>query len=150
MSRKYRQRGYMDSDREDRAQRKPPPAKKGPLSPEDRARMRGLRHATQREANEVVRCPTCGSNVQTIGAIGPETRCPSCRSALHCCRACRNFDSAARWECRADIPARVPDKLAANTCELYVPRLVLDATGKRVTARASNDPKSRFEDLFKR
>jgi hypothetical protein len=139
----------MESDRDDRDRRKTPPPKK-PLTPEERAQLRGLRHATQREANEVVRCPTCGTNVQAMGAIAPDTFCPRCNAALHCCRACRQFDSAARWECRAQITERIPDKLKANLCALYAPRLVLDATGKRAEARATNDPKARFENLFKR
>jgi hypothetical protein len=149
MSRKYRQRGYQDSDREERERRKPPPKKK-PLTPEEKAQRRGLRHATKREANEVVRCPDCGNNVQAIGAIMPETTCPRCSTALHCCRACLHFDPRARWECRADITERVPDKMKANDCETFDPRLVLDATGKRLEAKSSNDPRSRFEDLFKR
>lgn len=151
MSRKYRQQGYMESDRRDDRggeRRKPPPRKK-PLTPEERAQRHGTRRATQREVNEVVRCPTCGSNVQAVGAIIPETICPKCKQPLHCCRACRNFDSAARWECRADIKERIGDKLKLNQCELYVPRLVLDATGKRVNAPAPNDPKARFDSLFK-
>jgi hypothetical protein len=149
MTRKYRQRGYMESQRDEREHRKPPLRKK-PLTPEEKAQLRGLRHATAREAREVVRCPKCGTNVQTLGAIGPETTCPQCNAALHCCRACLHFDSSARWECRGEISERIPDKLKANTCALYTPRLVLDATGKRVETRASNDPKARFESLFKR
>jgi len=152
MSRKYRHNGYMDSDRRDDRdpeRRKPPPRTK-PLTPEDRAQLRGVRHATQREANEVVRCPTCGANVQAVGAIAQETHCPQCSQPLHCCRACRHFDSAARWECRADIKERVGDKLKLNTCDLYSARLVLDATGKRVNAPSPDDPKARFDSLFKR
>lgn len=153
MSRKYRHSGYMDTDqRDDRGgteRRKPPPRTK-PLTPEDRAHLKGVRHATQREVNEVVRCPTCGANVQAVGAIIEETHCPQCSQALHCCRACRQFDSAARWECRAEIEERVADKMKLNACNLYSARLVLDATGKRVNAPSPNDPKSRFDNLFKR
>jgi hypothetical protein len=150
MSRKYRQQGYQDSDRrDDKEPRKAPPPRKKPLTPEEKARVRGTRHATQREANEVVRCPTCGTNVQALGAIVPETNCPQCHKPLHCCRACRQFDSSARWECRAEITERIGDKLERNRCNHFSPRLVLDATGKRVKAPAPNDPKSRFDSLFK-
>ena len=152
MSRKYRQSGYMDSDRESRRERsKSPPKKRKPLTPEDRAQMRGTKRATDPNAREVVRCPTCGTNVQAFGVIGPGTNCPKCGKPLHCCRACRQFDPGARWECHAEITERVADKLAVNSCAMYEPRLVLDSTGKRVsTARGGNDPKSRFEDLFRR
>jgi len=148
MSMKYRQRGYRDSERDETKRHKSPPAE--PLTPEQKAQHRALRHAVSREANEVVRCHNCGRNVQSFGAITHETSCPHCSAPLHCCRACRHFDTSARWECRADIPERVPDKGKANTCTLFEPRLVLDATGKRTGARSSNDPKSLFENLFKR
>jgi hypothetical protein len=151
MSRKYRQHGYQDSDRDERRGRsKPPPGKKKPLTPEEKAQLRGLRKATDRTAREVVRCPTCGTNVQAFGVIGADTRCPKCGKAIHCCRACMQFDPGARWECRAEITERVSDKLEVNSCEMYEPRLVLDATGKRAGTRSSGDPKSRFEDLFRR
>jgi hypothetical protein len=145
---KYRQRGYRDSERDDRNRPKAPPAK--PLTPEERAQQRALKHAVAREANEVIRCPNCGRNVQALGAITIETRCPHCAAALHCCRSCRHFDTSARWECRQQIPERVPDKGKANTCAFFEARLVLDATGKRTGTSSSGDPKSQFESLFKR
>lgn len=149
MSMKYRQRGYRDSERDDRDRHKPPPAK--PLTPEERAQQRALKHAVAREANEVIRCPNCGRNVQALGAITAETRCPHCAAALHCCRSCRHFDTSARWECRQQIPERVADKGKANTCAFFEARLVLDATGKRTGGTTgSGDPKSQFENLFKR
>jgi hypothetical protein len=151
MAMKYRQQGYQDSDRDrekDRERRKP--QRKGPLSPEERARMRGLRHATDREANEVVRCPTCGRNIQSIGVITRETFCPHCNSAIHCCRACVHFDSGARMQCRAEIDQPVSDKMTANSCPKYEARLVLDATGRRSGSAQGGDPKSAFENLFKR
>ena len=153
MSRKYRHSGYMDSDRDERdrderSRKKPPPRSK-PLTPEDKAQRRGVRHAMDRDAQEVVRCPTCGTNVRSQSQIEVETHCPKCRAALHCCRACQQFDSAVRWECRAAIEERVADKLAANHCGSFHPRRVLDATGKRMEVKSSNDPRSRFADLFR-
>lgn len=147
MATKYRQRGYRESEREaERAPRPKPPQ----LSPEERAQQRSLRHAVQREATEVVRCHNCGKNVPAYGAIGPESACPNCGVALHCCRACRHFDTSARWECRAEITETVPDKGKANNCAQFEARLVLDATGKRTSAPAANDPKALFDSLFKR
>lgn len=147
MAQKYRQHGYKESERQDRGPRTPPPQ---PLTPEEKAQQRSLKHALNREANEVVRCPDCGRNIPAIGAIGPESACPHCNAPLHSCRACRHFDTAARFECRADVPERVPDKGKANPCTLYAARLVLDATGRRSGTPQSNDPKSAFDSLFKR
>ena len=146
MTMKYRQRGYRDSERDEERRPKPPPQ----LTPEEKAQQRSLRHAVSREANEVVRCHNCGRNVHAFGAITSETACPNCNAPLHCCRACRHFDTGARWECRAEIPERVPDKGKTNSCTFFEARLVLDATGKRTATPASNDPKSAFENLFKR
>lgn len=153
---KYRQRGYRESDQRDRDRdrdRSPrkPPAQRA-LSPEQQPQIRSLRRATDRNAREVVRCPNCGRNVEQHGAIGPETRCPGCRASIRCCRTCRHFDTGARFQCRATIEERVPDKNSANRCPQFLPRLVLDSTGKRSApaAGASNDPKAAFENLFKR
>lgn len=149
MAMKYRQRGYRDSEHQERDRHRPPTTK--PLTPEERAQQRALKHAVAREANEVVRCPNCGRNVPASGTLTLDALCPFCSAALHCCRACRHFDTGARWECRQPIPERVPDKGKANGCTFFEPRLVLDATGKRTTGSpASNDPKSQFENLFKR
>ena len=156
MTRKYRQAGYQDSDRDrdrrpDSRPRTPPPAR-STLTPEERAQQRGLKHAVDRSAKEVVRCPQCGRNVEAFGVIGTETSCPHCRASLRCCKACRHFDPGARWECRATIVERVADKGAANACTGYEPRLVLDATGKRSAeaSRGGDDPRSLFNNLFKR
>jgi len=53
--------------------------------------------------------------------------------------------------CRAPIETYVSEKSKANTCTHFEARLVLDATGKRTgTAGNGSDPKSQFENLFKR
>ena len=150
MDRKYGHKGYQDSGREDR-DRDNKRAPVTPLTPEERAQQRSLRHAVQREANEVLRCPNCGKNVPGSGAVSQETRCPHCGAHLHACRACQHFDSSARWECRAPITAHVSDKSKPNDCASFSARLVLDATGKRTGPTGSgNDPKSQFNNLFKR
>jgi hypothetical protein len=152
MAQKYRQQGYQDSDWDDdrRPERKKPPQRTGPVTPEDRARRRGVRHAMDRDARAVLRCPTCGRSVEDPGTITPTTACPHCNTALRTCRACQHFDSGARWQCRADITEAVSDKGKVNSCTKYEPRLVLDATGKRSAKPSFSDPKSAFENLFKR
>jgi hypothetical protein len=150
LSRKYRHQGYQDADHEDRRSSQPKPPPSDQLTPEERIQRRSLRRATTREANEVVRCHNCGSNMQ--GSIVHDSRCPSCSVALHCCRACVHFDTAARWQCRAEIQAAISAKNEANLCPRYQPRLVLDATGRRASTpqSSSQDPKAQFENLFKR
>jgi len=151
MERKYGHKGYQESSREDRNRDRKHGPPTTPLTPEEKAQQRSLRHAVQREANEVMRCPNCGKNVAASGAVSSETRCPHCGSSLHACRACQHFDSSARWGCRAPITAPEADKSKANTCASFAARLVLDTTGKRTgSSGSSNDPKSQFENLFKR
>jgi hypothetical protein len=150
MNRKYRHQGYRDSEREERSRDKPPPRKE--LTKEERIQRRSMRHAIDREAKEVVRCPNCGRNAQGLGAITPDTTCPNCAAPMHCCRTCRQFDSAARWQCRAEIEAAVENKTKANDCTEYSPRLVLDVTGRRTGSGSGStgNARSQFEDLFKR
>jgi hypothetical protein len=148
MSRKYRQRGYQESDRDEKERSQSPQRKE--LSFEERIQRRSMRKATDREAKEVVRCQVCGRNVEDFGTIASTTNCPHCNAPLHCCRVCKHFDSSARWQCRAEITEAVSDKSKANQCGHYEPRLVLDFTGRRGSKHRSNDPKSAFDNLFKR
>jgi hypothetical protein len=150
MSRKYRQQGYQDSDRqEDRdAPRKRAPRQD--LTMEEKIQRRSIRKATERTANEVVRCHTCGRNVVDAGTIALGSICPHCLVSLHCCRACMHFDSSARRQCRADVREAISNKGEANTCTLFQPRLVLDFTGRRGTTSKTNDPRAAFDNLFRR
>jgi hypothetical protein len=156
MSRKYRQQGYQDDDRE-RDDRAPARRPRRELSAEEKLHRKGLRHALDRDAREVLRCHSCG-RTSADTQVGTRSSCPHCNVALHCCRGCRHFDSGARWQCRAEIEAAVSNKTAANECPSFAPSLVLDATGKRgVAGRPSaggrarpTDARSAFEDLFKK
>jgi hypothetical protein len=154
MSRKYRHNGYQDSDRDESRERSGPPQRRDDLTPEERIQRRSLRHATAQEANEVIRCHHCGCNIQNFGTIVEDSSCPHCRALLHCCRTCRSFDSASRWQCRAEIDTAISDKSKANDCVQYGPRVVLDTTGRRsspaVNGNGSGSPKDQFESLFKR
>ena len=155
MSRKYRHQGYDDSDKGDDRERPARPPRQD-LTTEERIQRRSMRKATNREANEVVRCHDCGRSVQDFGTISPTTECPHCRAKLHCCRTCTHFDSSARWQCRAEIDKAVGDKGQANHCQQYQPRLVLDFTGRRGASTGpgaspkSNDPRAQFDNLFRR
>jgi hypothetical protein len=149
MNRKYRHRGYRDSESEDAQRREKPPPRQT-LTPEEKLQRKSMRHAIDRDAHAVVRCHKCGRNVQDFGTITGETLCPHCAAPMHCCRICRHFDSAARWQCRAEITEPVGDKTRANACSSFEPRLVLDVTGRRTTNGRSDDPRAAFESLFKR
>jgi len=148
MSPKYRHRGYKESEREDEERSRP--TSRPELTPEERIQKRSLRHAIDRAANAVVRCHNCGRNAPQLDAIERDTVCPSCSTPLHCCRACRHFSPAARWQCTATIPAPVSNKIEANDCAAFEPTLVLDVTGRRSGQRGgAADAKARFDDLFK-
>jgi len=152
MNRKYRHSGYQDSDRDDdRPSRRSPP--RTDLTQEEKIQRKSLRHAIDRDAREVVRCHSCGLNVPGMTAITHEATCPHCSVPLHCCRGCLEFDTAARWQCRAKIRGPVGDKNQPNECSEFRPRFVLDSTGRRSTRggrNGSNDPRSQFENLFRR
>ena len=75
---KYRQRGYRDSERDDDRDRRSEqraPSRNQNIDPQQRYQRRGLRHALDRSANEVIRCHVCGRSVQQQ-AIGHDTSCP--------------------------------------------------------------------------
>lgn len=150
MSRKYRQQGYMDSDRNDQEPRPRRPPNRG-LTTEERIQRRSMRHAIDRDAREVIRCHVCGRSTQQFEEIRFDTECPHCHAPLHCCRTCLHFDSSALRQCRAEISEAVGDKSRANHCTVYSPRLVLDSTGRRSnTPRGAGGAREQFENLFKR
>jgi hypothetical protein len=136
--RKYGQKGYQDDDRpKSRERQGPPPARKeGP-------RGRGL-GAPQ---NQVFRCRDCGTERPVSAPIEFDTPCHQCQSALHSCVNCTHFDTSARNECRKPIPARMPSKTKANTCELYSQKIVFESDGGK--SDSPSDPRAAFDALFR-
>ena len=136
MDRKYRQRGYMDSDRDrERSEKKSGPRKEH-FGPKTLA-MPGKR--------EVVRCASCAT-ILPIG-IDFSGQCPRCGLELHSCRQCAYFDTSARFECTQPITARIPKKDARNECNFYSPRTTVEretSTSKPLDARQA------FENLFRK
>ena len=136
MERKYRQRGYMDSDRDrERSEKRAAPRKEqfGPKTPA----MPGKR--------EVLRCASCAM-ILPVG-IDLQGRCPKCGFELHSCKQCAFFDTAARFECTQPITARIPRKDARNNCNFYLPRTTIEretSTSKPLDARQA------FENLFRK
>lgn len=161
--RKYRQRGYMDSEpvpsqaRDDR--QKP----RGPRPPID---VTGPRLPRLVEATSAYRCYNCTAPLPAdFDFTG---NCPKCNAALHCCKQCSYFEPSTRFQCTKPIQARVDNKGASNECTFYKPRVTvardsapppsgagfrtpppgvrLDDTGPKTP----NDARIAFDNLFKK
>jgi len=158
--RKYRQRGYMDSDRPANGQHreeKPRPA--GPKPPID---VTGPRLPRLLQTVAASRCFNC--SVMLPGDIDFKGNCPKCNAPLHCCKQCTHFDTSTRFQCTKPIPVRMALKDQANECELFRPRVTVarDAASAgaqspimvtRASApapRNSQDARAAFDNLFKK
>lgn len=144
--RKYKQRGYMESERSSGSSSGPRPPLKERLEGSPRGRTAGG------FGPEVFRCARCGKLQQAFGEVATDSLC-ECGADLHTCTNCKFFDTSARWECRADIPARVAPKDARNECELFTPRIVKDLTADKGSGgrpQTPDDARKAFEDLFKK
>lgn len=99
------------------------------------------------------KCARCGEKQRIGEQITPEAKCSACSSDLHTCTNCKNFDTAAHWQCRVweDIPARVSPKDANNTCPPFAPRMVADlAADKATKLETPDDARKAFDALFKK
>lgn len=139
--RKYRQRGYMDSDRE--PQRSKPQQPKPQQNPRDRDRE-GPRSPKMMAFGESVKCASCGAKAPTINL---DSSCPKCKADLHTCRQCTYFDPGARFECRKTITARIVNKNARNVCELFEARTVVE---RQTGSGGPTDARQAFANLFKK
>ena len=134
MSRKYRQRGYQDEDRE--------PSRR-PSERRDRGdapRGRGL--GAPRKS--VLRCRNCGTSVRDLD-VEKTAQCTQCGAALHTCTHCRHYDTSAINECRVDEAPPVKSKTKANECDYFEPRLTVESEGAQ---KKAGDAKSEFDSLF--
>ncbi len=135
MERKYRQRGYQDSDR-DRPDKERPQKKPETFGP---------RTPTMPGRRSIFRCAACATVLPT--GIDPQGKCPRCGFELHSCKQCAYFDTSSRFECTQPIPERIVKKDARNNCSFYAPRITVEretSTSKPLDARAA------FENLFKK
>jgi hypothetical protein len=134
--RKYRQRGYMDNDRASEPrpkQQQQPRDREGPRSPKVMA------------FGQKVKCAACGATVQAHVTF--DTTCPKCKADLHTCRLCTYFDPGARWECRKPIAAKILNKSARNSCELFAARTVIE---RETSSGKPTDARQAFANLFKK
>ena len=136
---KYRQRGYMESDREPQ---RPKPQSKPQSKAQDRE---GPRSPRMMAFGEISKCAECGAKAPPN--INVESCCSKCNADLHTCRQCTYFDPSARFECRKPIAARIVDKHARNTCELFAARIVVE---RETSSGLPTDARQAFAKLFKK
>ena len=139
--RKYRHRGYQESDRDSSGRR--PSGPRPPRNDDGAPRGRGI----DQDKAVVFRCKHCGEKVLDLDSIGFDAVCRKCGASLHSCSQCTHFDTSARNECTQPIPARIPNKKAANTCTFYAPAKTFDLTGSRGEA-TPDDARAAFDALF--
>ena len=156
--RKYRQQGYMDSDRDGRGNREERTKPQGPRPPIDVTGPRLPRLVQHVAASRCFNCST---------ALPPGTdfngTCPKCNADLHCCKQCSHFEPSTRFQCLKPIPVRIAVKDKTNDCALFTPRVTVAREGTAngpATAppvnqgppapRNPEDARSAFDRLFKK
>ena len=156
--RKYRQHGYMDSDRtESKGYREERPKPQGPRPPID---ITGPRLPRLVQAVTAARCFNCATTLpQGIDFNG---NCPKCNAELHCCKQCAHFEPSTRFQCLKPIPVRIAVKDKRNECSLFSPRVTVARDGSAAATaapastnhspepRTPNDARSAFDRLFKK
>jgi hypothetical protein len=156
--RKYKQRGYMDSERTREARGGERPRPQGPRPPLD---ITGPRLPRLVQAVTAARCYNCSTTLPTD--VDFSGNCPKCNSELHCCKQCAHFEPSTRFQCLKPIPERIAVKDKANTCGLFSPRVTVARDGtpsspspvSRPTPamdapRTANDARTAFDRLFKK
>ena len=159
--RKYRQHGYMDSDRDSKPFREDRPKPQGPRPPIDVTGPRLPRLVQHVAASRCFNCST---------ALPPGTEfsgnCPKCNAELHCCKQCAYFEPSTRFQCLKPVPVRIVPKDKANTCNLFAARVTVaregTSNGAQVPASAppaqagppaprnADDARNAFDKLFKK
>ena len=119
--RKYRQRGYMDTDREYRDRR--PADRPKPSGPKPSIDVTGPRLPRLLQNVVAARCFNCSTALPAD--VDWKGICPKCGAALHCCKQCAHFEPSTRFQCLKPIPARIAIKDQANECELFKVRVTV-------------------------
>lgn len=163
--RRYRQHGYMDSNRDSSAnggfRREERPRPQGPRPPLD---ITGPRLPRLVQAVTAARCFNCSSMLPTD--VDYRGNCPKCGTPLHCCKQCANFEPSTRFQCLKPVPLRIAVKDQANECELFKPRVTVardSAHPNPVSApvpngvpvsppvpRHASDARAAFDSLFRK
>lgn len=157
--RKYRHRGYMDSDRDRGERREGGQKPRSPQGPRTLQDPNGPRLPRLVQAVTAARCFNCST------ALPPGTdfkgNCPKCGAGLHCCKQCAYFEPSTRFQCLKPIPARIPYKDKPNECEWFSPKVTVmrdGSAGQGVVAapptpdavRSPSDARAAFDSLFKK
>lgn len=160
--RKYRQRGYMDSDApsagSEHRERDDRPRPRGPKPPID---VTGPRLPRMVETVTASRCYNCATPLPP--GMDFSGNCPKCNVALHCCKQCSYFEPSTRFQCMKPIPERIAYKDRANECTFFRARVTVARdsappasvarTGDRpelATPKSANDARIAFDNLFKK
>jgi len=156
--RKYRQRGYMDTNGSGSSDRRLPdrPKPSGPRPPLD---VTGPRLPRLLQSVVAARCFNCST------ALSPDAdwkgKCPKCGAALHCCKQCAHFEPSTRFQCLKPILARIAYKDQANECDQFKPRVTVardaapannhaSAAHQQQAPRTPTDARAAFDSLFKK
>ncbi len=158
--RKYRQHGYMDSDRDAKGYRGDDrPRPQGPRPPID---VTGPRLPRLVQHVAAARCFNCSTTLPE--GVDFSGNCPKCNAELHCCKQCTHFEPSTRFQCVKPIPVRIAIKDKANQCTLFSPRVTVarEGTAGGMTSapppaptgppapRNSEDARNAFDKLFKK
>jgi hypothetical protein len=133
--RKYRQHGYMDSERDSRGPRDDRPKPQGPRPPID---VTGPRLPRLVQHVAAARCFNCSTALPD--GVDFTGTCPKCNAALHCCKQCSQFEPSTRFQCLKPIPVRIALKDKANDCTMFTPRVTVAREGTAGASPASAPP----------
>jgi hypothetical protein len=135
--RKYKQRGYMDTDR-DRDHNNGYSRPSGPRPPLD---VTGPRLPRLVQTIVASRCYSCATTLPD--GTDYSANCPKCGAALHCCKQCAHFEPSTRFQCLKPIPVRIAYKDQPNDCQLFGPRVTV---ARDVAAPAPPTPAPRMQE----
>jgi hypothetical protein len=155
--RKYRQRGYMDSERDTSRSGQDKPRPQGPRPPLD---VTGPRLPRLVQSVTASRCFSCATPLAP--SVDFHGNCPKCAAALHCCKQCSHFDPSTRFQCRKPIPVRIVLKDQANECQFFASRVTVardvvptsyapaEYVAPTTPLRRPSDARAAFDNLFKK
>jgi hypothetical protein len=157
--RKYRQRGYQDTDRGERAPRRTPGESPQARRPERepgapagarRISSEGAKNPNMPGYRAVARCARCGALVDA--QVFSRSKCNKCGQDLRSCAQCVNFNPSARFECTEQLTARVSPKDTANECQYFSARTTWEREASSAQSNSPAEPsgaRKAFDDLFK-
>jgi hypothetical protein len=162
--RKYKQRGYQESERDNHSQNGNSQRPQGQRLPLD---VTGPRLPRMVQSVTAIRCWNCATTIPD--GVDFSGNCPKCNSPLHCCKQCAHFEPSTRFQCLKPIPARIAYKDQANECGLFSSRVTVardsaapssnagqgsqgnnPSAPRQVERGNSSDARTAFDNLFKK